>query len=214
MTAPSSPVPTPEQPTRLFRVATSKDADLVTRVLVAAFRNDPMWGAWAFPRTDSRNANRQAVFRTFVEGALRYPATWLAPGNAAVTMWIPPGGTDLTGEQEEHLERLLRDRLGHEQANLIMQSLDQLVAMEPGEQHYYLSLFGTHPAYAGHGHGRALLAHNLQQIDKEGAAAYLDCADELVPLYSRFGFRVIGSITLSGGPRSNGMWRPPQPHGG
>lgn len=126
-----------------------------------------------------------------------------------MTMWIPPGGTDLTSEQEEHLERVLRDRLGAERADRIVQSLDRLVAMEPTEPHYYLSLFGTHPAYAGHKHGQALLAHNLNKIDKEGAAAYLDCADDLVPLYSRFGFRSIGSILLTDGLRSNGMWRPP-----
>ena len=209
MSALSSSVPTPPRSSSPPRVATPQDADLVTRVLVEAFRNDPMWGAWAFPSARSRDSNRQAVFRTFVEGALRYPATWLAPGNAAVTMWIPPGGTDLTSEQEEHLERVLRDRLGAEQADRIVQSLDRLVAMEPTEPHYYLSLFGTHPAYAGHKHGQALLAHNLNKIDKEGAAAYLDCADDLVPLYSRFGFRSIGSIVLTDGLRSNGMWRPP-----
>jgi ribosomal protein S18 acetylase RimI-like enzyme len=123
-------------------------------------------------------------------------------------MWIPPAATDLTRAQEDHLEHVLRNGLGVDQADRILRSLDNLVAMEPKEPHYYLSLFGTDPAYAGLGHGKALLAHNLERIDREGAAAYLDCADDLVPLYSRFGFRVIGSIVLSDGPRSNGMWRP------
>ena len=81
--------------------------------------------------------------------------------------------------------------------------------MEPAEPHYYLSLFGTDPACAGRGYGQRLLAHNLAAIDTEGAAAYLDCADGLVPLYTRFGFSVTGSFFLPDGPRSNGMWRPP-----
>jgi GNAT superfamily N-acetyltransferase len=195
-------------------VATPADADLVTRLLVEAFDNDPMWGAWAFPTVSSRRANRQAVFRIFVDGALRYPATWIASGTSAVTVWIPPGKADLTAVQEEQLEQLFRDRLGPRQAERVLESLDRLVAMEPKEPHYYLSLFGTHPRYAGHGYGKALLAYNLEQIDRQGVAAYLDCADELVPFYSRFGFEVIGSVTLADGPRSNGMWRSAHPMDG
>ena len=55
MSALSSSVPTPPRSSSPPRVATPQDADLVTRVLVEAFRNDPMWGAWAFPeRTQPR----------------------------------------------------------------------------------------------------------------------------------------------------------------
>ena len=44
-----------------------------------------------------------------------------------------------------------------------------------------------------------MLRHNLALIDREGAAAYLDCADELVPLYMRFGFRVAGPASFRTG---------------
>lgn len=191
------------------RVATATDADTVTRVLVDAFREDPMWGSWAFPEQGSRRANRHVVFRAFVAGALRYPATWVAPDTTAVAMWIPPGGTGLTAEQEDQLEADLRAQIGAEETNRIFGTLDTFAATEPPEPHYYLSLLGTDPASAGHGHGQRLLTHNLAVIDREGAAAYLDCADELVPLYMRFGFRVTRSFILPRGPRSNGMWRPP-----
>jgi GNAT superfamily N-acetyltransferase len=191
------------------RVATEADADLVTRVLVDAFRGDPMWGTWAFPKPRSRRANRQVVFRAFVAGALRYPATWVAPGDTAVAMWIPPGGSGLTTEQEVQFEADLRARVGPDEASRILGTLDMFVAMEPVEPHYYLSLLGTDPALAGRGYGQRLLTHSLGAIDTEGAAAYLDCADQLVPLYMRFGFRVIGSFFLPDGPRSNGMWRRP-----
>ena len=193
------------------RVATDADADLVTNVLVDAFRHDPMWSTWAFRRRRTRRANRYAVFGAFVAGALRYPTTWIAPGDTAVAMWIPPGGTGLTSEQEVRLEADLRVRLGADEAGRVLQSLDRFVEVEPTEPHYYLSLLGTDPAHAGRGYGRQLLKHNLAIVDAEYAAAYLDCADEMVPLYERFGFRVIGSIDLPDGPRSNGMWRPPHP---
>ena len=192
------------------RIATQADAELVTRVLVDAFHGDPMWGAWAFPNPQTRRANRQAVFAAFVAGGLRYPTTWVAPSDAAVAMWIPPGGTGLTARQEVELEAELRTRLGASEANRILQALDMFVTLTPTESHYYLSLLGTDPAYAGGGYGQQLLAHTLAVVDDAGAPAYLDCADDLVPLYRRFGFHVIGSLVLPNGPRSNGMRRPPR----
>ena len=35
----------------------------------------------------------------FVAGALRYPASWIAPGDTATAMSIPPRGTGLTTQQ-------------------------------------------------------------------------------------------------------------------
>lgn len=192
------------------RVAVVSDATLVTRVLTDAFVDDPMWGAWAFPRRRDRRDHRAAVFRVFVEGALRYPATWIAPDDAAIAMWIPPASKGITTMQEVRLEADLRHRLGADQAGRIFRAFDLFEAMLPSEPHYYLSLLGTDPVYAGLGIGRRLLAHSLSVIDREGAAAYLDCADDLMPLYERFGFRAIGSVVLPDGPRSNGMWREPR----
>jgi len=190
------------------RVATPADAALVTRILVDAFADDPMWGAWAFPDECDRRAHRRAVFRLFVDGALRYPSTWIAAGESAVAMWIPPRATAVSPEQEAALETELRTRLGAEQAARIFQAFDLFDTMTPTEPHYYLSLLGTDPAHSGKGHGRRLLADTLRVVDSERAAAYLDCADELVPFYARFGFELIGSVLLPEGPRSNGMWRP------
>ena len=148
------------------------------------------------------------MFRLFVEGALRYPATWIAADENAVAVWIPPGVDAVSAAQEVALEAELRTRLGAEQAARILRGFELFDAMEPAEPHYYLSLLGTDPAHAGNGHGRRLLADTLRVVDSERAAAYLDCADELVPFYARFGFDVIGSVVLPDGPRSNGMWRP------
>jgi len=192
------------------RVATEADADLVTRVLVDAFRGDPMWGTRAFPKRRGRRANRHVVFRTFVAGALRYPATWVTPGDA-VAMWTPPGGAGLTTEQEVQLEADLRapgaGRGGRGAPDL---RNTRHVRRDGTGGAALLPVAARHrPGVSGRGYGQRLLAHNLAAIDTEGAAAYLDCADELAPLYTRFGFSVTGSFFLPDGPRSNGMWRAP-----
>src|SRR3954452_5933356 len=129
------------------KIATGADLETVTRVLVDAFRDDPMWGAWAFPNRMSRRANRASVFRAFVAGALRYPTTWIAPNDTAIAMWIPPGGTGLTTAQEVQLEAELRARLGPAEAERILRGLALFAPMTPAEPHYYLSLLGTGPAH-------------------------------------------------------------------
>ena len=181
----------------------------MTRVLTDAFHADGVWGAWAFPVAQSRRPNREAMFRIFVEGALRYPWTWLMPGDTAASVWIPPTGSDVSPEQEAALESLL---LGSDAAtDRILRAFELLEAARPSDPHYHLSLLGTDPLHAGHGHGQALLADNLAHLDAEGAAAYLDTADHLVALYERYGFRHVGSFVLPDGPRTNMMWRDPRP---
>jgi hypothetical protein len=70
------------------RVASAGDVATVTRILVDAFADDPMWGAWAFPDPATRRSRRSGVFRLLVEGALRYPWLWLI-ADAAAAVWIP-----------------------------------------------------------------------------------------------------------------------------
>ena len=192
------------------RVANRADAPRVTQLLVDAFARDPMWSAWAFPGRIRRRAHRRAVFQLLVDGALRYPWTWLAGDDLAVAMWIPPDETGLSADQEAALEDTLRTRLGNRQADRILAAFQMFEAVTPTEPHYYLSLLGTDRAHTRRGHAGRLLAHNLALLDAEGAPAYLDCADDLVGLYARFGFRRISSIVLPEGPRSNGMWRVPR----
>lgn len=190
------------------RVATSADAATVTRILVAAFHDDPMWGAWAFPDPRTRIRHRETVFRLLVEGALRYPWVWLAADDAATALWIPPGGTELSPTQEQQIDSVLHESLGV-QAATVLQAFEMFAGARPAEPHYYLTLLGTDPAYGGRGIGRRLLSANLGQVDAEGAAACLEAADELVPLYERHGFRVLDRFALDDGPTVNCMWRHP-----
>jgi hypothetical protein len=45
-------------------------------------------------------------------------------------------------------------------------------------------------------------------LDLDGAPAYLEADDSLVPLHQRNGFRVTGRFELPDGPGVNSMWRP------
>ncbi len=183
------------------------DAATLTRLLTGAFHADGVWGAWAFPDRETRWANRHAMFRLFIEGALRYPFSWLSYGKTAASVWIPPGGTDLSADQEVALEAQVASGDGIA-VDRVLKAFELFDGTRPSVPHYYLSLLGTDPVHAGRGHGQRLLSHNLAQIDAEGGApAYLDTSDLLVPLYGRHGFQVVATFVLPNGPKVNGMWR-------
>jgi GNAT superfamily N-acetyltransferase len=194
------------------RMATAADGPLVTRILVDAFHDDPMWGSWAFPDPHTRQQGRVAVFGLLVEGAMRYPWVWLAADDAATAVWIPPGGSELSPAQEQQIDSVLLESLGSRAAS-VLEAFEMFAEARPTEPHYYLTLLGTDPAHHGRGVGQRLLAANLGQVDAAGAPAYLEAGDELVPLYERFGFRTLKRFALTDGPTVNGMWREPRADG-
>jgi GNAT superfamily N-acetyltransferase len=189
------------------RISTPGDAAIAVELLVGAFYDDPTW-SWAFPDPDRRRDQQRAPWQLFVQGALRYSGVWLADGAVATSVWIPPGGSELTPEQEVEVEQLLVDQLGDD-AGRVLRAIDLFDDARPkDETHYYLTLLGTEPAQRGHGYGLGLLAANLALVDAEGFPAYLESSNPAnVPLYERFGFRTIGSFELAGGPTVHTMWR-------
>ena len=188
------------------RVATPADAPLVTRILVDAFHDDPMWGPWAFPDPRTRQQHRETVFRMLVDGALRYPCVWLSSDNAATAVWIPPGGSELSPAQEQVIDSVLHESLGA-RATAVLHAFEMFARARPTHPHYYLTLLGTVPMHRGRYAGQRMLSANLEHVDAARAAAYLEARDELVPLYERFGFRLLSRFALSDGPTVNRMWR-------
>jgi hypothetical protein len=84
-------------------------------------------------------------------------AIWIAGDVAAASVWIPPGGEELTAEEEGQVEF----ERSHPRA----------------EEHSYLSLLGTAERCRRRGLGMALPAENLRSIDEEGAPAYLESSN-------------------------------------
>ena len=189
------------------RIATEDDVDGVTATLTAAFEADPIW-SWAFPG----GKGIEAWWRFFVTSALRYPGMRIAGDYAAVSIWIPPGGVELTAAEEEAIEPMLLDLIGPRAAEVI-ELLERFEASHPVERpHYYLSMLGTHPDRRGEGIGMALLADGLELIDAEGMPAYLESSNAVNdPRYERLGFSRIGSFTRPDGRASvSTMWREPR----
>ncbi len=194
---------------RDVRNASPADRDLVASIITLAFANDPLW-RHAMTRPDKRTEHHREFWLTFVDGALRYPWTWIAGAGDAVSIWIPPGKSEMNADQEEHLAGLAAEYLGPA-AGDYLELLARFEAAHPrDEPHYYLSLLGTHPDHRGQGIGMGMLARDLELIDAEGFPAYLESSNPANNRrYAMLGFEPIGEFSYPrNGPRVTTMWRP------
>jgi GNAT superfamily N-acetyltransferase len=185
--------------------ASPADAPPVAAVIAAAFLNDPTW-SWAFPVP----AARMRYWEMCVADALRYSWVFRSENFETVSVWIPPGGTEFSPQDEQRLPQLLAELVGPrapEVAELIRRFGEAHPRREP---HYYLSLLGTADEHRGRGLGMALLRENLARVDAENMPAYLESSNPRNDhLYESVGFEPIVSFQApGGGPTVTGMWRP------
>ncbi|MEA2520620.1 MAG: hypothetical protein QOI81_266 [Actinomycetota bacterium] len=189
------------------RIAGAADIPAATRTIVSAFSEDPVWG-WALA-----GASPQAVFAWWsflLTSALRYPWLRITDSCESVAVWVPPGGTELTAEEEEELVPIIA-ALANERAHLFPETIRLFEENHPHEEpHFYLSLWGTHADQRGTGFGGVLIRDTLAEIDALHVAAYLESTNDAnLERYARLGFQRHGAFTLpAGGPTITTMWRP------
>ena len=192
------------------RAAAADDVDLVIETLSLAFEHDPVWGV-ALARPDGSTRHHARFWRAYVEGALRYSTVFLIDDAAAVSVWIPPDGNELSPAQEADVARLVETSLEPASARAMFELWDRFASNHPhSTPHAYLSLLATHPAHRGLGIGQRLLAENLVRFDEARLSAYLESTNPANDhRYERLGFRRIGGFTsvLDEAPIST-MWRP------
>jgi len=192
------------------RLARTRDLDAVTETIALAFRTDPVWGV-ALAGPDGRADHLAAYWRFFVETPHAQDGVWMLDDAAAVSVWVPPGGTELTEDQAAGLAAFNLDRMGETSAGRLSELYERFEANHPtSEPHAYLSLLATHPDRRGRGIGQELLAENLDAWDAAGVPAYLESTNPGNDhRYARAGFRPVGGFTavVDGAPITT-MWRP------
>lgn len=195
----------------IVRVAVAEDTDKVARTLAEAFYQDPVW-SWAFDDPARRMAQHEAWFRLLTQSALPLEWVWTTEHYEAVSVWVPPGCPELDEAGEARLGPLLEEALGS-RAALVFEVFDRFEAAHPRTQdHYYLSLLGTHTEHRGAGIGMSLLAENLARLDADQMPAYLESTNPAnLRRYESVGFGVHGAFDLpDGGPTVTTMWRDPR----
>jgi ribosomal protein S18 acetylase RimI-like enzyme len=195
-------------PSSVGRSAAADDVPAVTACLSSAFYDDPVWGRWTFPEPASRAVRLYGLMRFWVVGAIRYPWVRMTDAAEAVAVWLPPGASEMTSEQEDEFEAFASETLGP-RAHEVLTLFELFDEHHPeDEPHYYLSLWATHRDHAGRGLGTALLLDNLARIDAERMSAYLESTNPAnVPRYEALGFQRRGEFGPAGGPVITTMWR-------
>ena len=193
-----------------FRVASVGDTEAVTDTIRLAFMTDPIW-APALSRPDGSTEHLQAFWRLYVEGGLRFSTVFMLADASAVAVWIPPGETELSEEQDSELHRLIGANFSAGFAEKEFELYDRIESAHPRDvPHAYLCIIATHPGHRGNGIGQQLLAANLAYWDARGIPSYLESTNpENLHRYERAGYRAVGTVdAVLDDAVITTMWRP------
>jgi GNAT superfamily N-acetyltransferase len=186
------------------------ELDAAVDTIALAFRADPVWQV-ALGGLGGREVQLRRYWRFYVEGAHRYDTAFAGPGAGTVSTWIPPGGTELSEEQETELRLLVEQLLSPAQASALFELWARFDDNHPHqESHAYLSLLATRPDLAGHGYGQAHLAADLARWDAVGIPTYLESSNPgNNHRYQRQGYVAVGQFeTVLDRAIVTTMWRP------
>jgi ribosomal protein S18 acetylase RimI-like enzyme len=194
------------------RTATAADLDGVVATLTDAFDDDPLM-RWAHEHASDRRDRLHAMWELLArEGYLPRGASTTLPNHDGVALWLPPGA--VLGDEfwEIHGERFA-EGVGPGIERLILMGAAMDEHHPHDREHWYLLAIGVRCEAQGRGLGGVLLAHTLAIADERGQPAYLEATSTRSRvLYERFGFQVIGEITVGGSPPMWPMWRDPAAH--
>jgi GNAT superfamily N-acetyltransferase len=130
---------------------------------------------------------------------------------AAVSVWVPPGESELTPELEEASEALLMRSLDAGSVSAMHELYQRFEASRGGvpQQHAYLALLATDREHRGRGVGQTLLAANLSEWDALGVPTYLESSNPANDhRYVRAGFEPVGGFeAVRNEARVTAMWR-------
>jgi ribosomal protein S18 acetylase RimI-like enzyme len=185
-------------------------------VLSHAFANQPPF-TWVQPDDELRARVQPAMF----QAALRYiypveRGTEVLLDDGAIVggaVWAPPGGWRAPLRRQLRAIPGLIRALGISHFRQYAQRgkavEDALHRAHPSDPHWYLASLGIDPQAQGKGVGSALVRSGLERCDRESEPAYLECLEQLVPYYERFGFEITAEIEMPDEvPSQLSMWRP------
>lgn len=194
-----------------IRAAVPEDLDEITRILTAAFADDPVWGP-AFPDPAKREAQSAAYWRFMAGQALAYNDSLVTMGPAglldAVAIWFPPGVPEVAPEDEVAYAELIAEQMPAEDAAALLDTGERFAAARPQAPHAYLSLLATAPDARGRGEGMRLLAASLARYDELGTDTYLESTNPGNDArYRGQGYNAHGNFALANGTNVNTFWR-------
>jgi GNAT superfamily N-acetyltransferase len=215
-------VPMPSD-SRVPRLATPDDAELVGRIGAAGFYDDPVL-SWVVPDPATRVAKLTFLFTRLAHDSASEGrgAVWIVD-DSCVALWRDPSfdhhpddepeisDDEQSGEEPSEEEQPQPDMPLEPDDLVRLGVLGETMALHhPHEPHWYLNVISTLPSHQGRGLGAAVLEPVLAQCDADGARAYLESTNPRNrTLYRRSGFVDGDEIQIPDGPTMLAMWRDP-----
>jgi GNAT superfamily N-acetyltransferase len=193
---------------------TSVDVDVIqaadrkraVATLALAFAADPLT-RWTWPDTYQYATYWPKFVEAFAGGAFDHGTAHGLEDCRAVALWLSPGH----GPDEETLMAVARESMDDQVFEDTIGLFEQMDAVHPRVDHWYLPVTGVDPVAQGQRLGSTLMAHALAICDSEGLPAYLEATNPRSRnLYARLGFDVIEVIQYGTSPPVWAMLRPPR----
>jgi ribosomal protein S18 acetylase RimI-like enzyme len=185
------------------QIQTTPQEDRAVAALVTAFAADPAV-RWMYPDSRQYLDHFPEFVRAFGGRAFDHGTAESVAGDRAAALWLAPD----VQPDEEQVGGVLHESVTPDRLPEVFAVLEHMGHFHPEEPHWYLPLIGVDPGLQHQGYGSALLRHALDRCDREGLPAYLESTNERnIPLYERFGFKVLGKIRTETSPMITPMLR-------
>lgn len=187
-------------------VTSVEDRDSSIKTLTLAFSADP-FVRFFYPNPVSYFAHfpnfAEALGgKAFTRGSAFHCGEYLG-----TALWLPPGTFPDEKDVFEHFGRTL----DAPNTKTAFAALNQMGKYQPDKPHWYLAFIGVDVSHQGQGIGSKLLKPMIDKFDREECLAYLESTTAAnIPLYERFGFKLVGRIEVDDCPPLFPMVRCPQ----
>ena len=202
-------------PATQAEVRRAREADIptVSRILAAAFDDDPVF-RWFIRRDERHGEATERLLRGGVERAVReHGECYLLADERGAAVWQPPGyaGPPPDPDARERLAAEICDT--PEGRRRFAQFAELMAEHHPVDPpNFYLGAIGVLPGVQRGGLGSLLIRAVLERCDREEIpASLISTRERNLPLYERHGFVVSTRVELpDGGPALWPMWREPR----
>jgi GNAT superfamily N-acetyltransferase len=179
---------------------TNQPGQEIVEILAASYLNVPLHVA-VFPEDEEiRRQGVQWLFHMAVSEMLK--GTWLGAREGSnlvgVLHYARSPNCSPPPEAQVELSKIMKDNLG-EAGDRMAEWFKIWGEIHTDNEHWHLGPFAVIPEYQGLGIGKLLMDEYCNRMDEAGAAGYLETeVPQNLPLYRKFGFRVIREAQVIG----------------
>jgi len=171
--------------------------------IIISFCSDPLIG-WILPNLKKRLDFLQDFASFFIQTAVPDCGVHVLPDFSGVAIWT-------SADESMPSSRLQSIFAEHISLSILRQYFSmsaELDLAKPAGQHLTLQLIGVDPVRQGQGIATSLIDFGLREADRQGLPTYLQSTNPRnIPLYQRFGFKIVKEVGAAGVPPRIAMVR-------